>query len=345
MYIERGAVNITAAFDELQKIADADPDQVAEARKRRDLFRAALTTDEDILEVIPSGSLARGTQRDPINDLDLIVVFDGDAHPDWATPGPSAQDALSHTAGRVHMLLGTTEGTFEQLVRLARPKNHAVKCFLDDPEDPDGFTVDAMPALRQPGGHLRVPEAASECWIATNPEHLIERVATRQQEWGEFRGLVRILKAWRDVQDTGLKSLTTEVLALTHLPEDSTRARALYRFFTAAELAIGSPIEDPAGLCGVIQPDLDVERARTLIAAAAKASWAGIAAQEEGDTDRAACQWRTIFGDAFPEPEGGCSNPDGRSKARSAIGAGLAVGVSRPRPVVDAPQGVAWRTH
>ena len=67
---------------------------------------------------------------------------------------------------------------------------------------------------------------------------------------------------------------------------------------------------DPAGECGEIQPDLDVEKARAAISAAATASWSAVSAQDQGDTDRAACLWRQVFGDAFPEPDGGCLEPD-----------------------------------
>jgi predicted nucleotidyltransferase len=36
------------------------------------------------------GSLARSTQRDPINDVDVIVVFERSAHADWGEDGVAA---------------------------------------------------------------------------------------------------------------------------------------------------------------------------------------------------------------------------------------------------------------
>ncbi|MGO8905455.1 MAG: hypothetical protein ACLQMH_07505 [Solirubrobacteraceae bacterium] len=330
-------MNINEAFDELQATADADPEQVREARRRRDLFRGAFTGEDDVLEFLASGSLARSTQRESINDVDVIVVFDQAEHPTWGTSGDSAADALSHTGARVNELLGATSGSVAQEVRLARPGNHAVKCFLDDPDAESPFTVDAMPALRQANGTLLVPEKASQRWILTDPEHLIARVAARQGDWSSFRPLVRALKLWKDVQDTSLKSLTVEVLALGHLPQESSRARALQRFFTAAELAIELPIEDPAGLCGPTQSEIDLERAKPAISVAAKTSWEAVVAQDEGDTDRAACLWRTIFGEAFPEPPDGC--PAQPSKNGGLAGVAVGIGAVRPRPVKDAPQG------
>jgi hypothetical protein len=335
-------MDINKAFDDLQREADAAPEHVREARRRRDVFCSAFAGEDEVDEVFASGSLARSTQREPINDVDLVIIFDAAEHPEWGPPGSSAGDALAYLGQRVNALLSITNGEFAQEVRLARPGNHAVKCFLDDPDAESPFTVDVMPALRQVDGTLLVPEKANERWILTNPEFLIARVAERQAEWSLFRPLVRLLKLWNDDHDTTMKSLTMEVLALEQLRDESSRPRALQRFFTAAEQAIEYPIEDPAGLCGPTQSNLDRDRARTELSVAAKASWEAVVAQDEGETDRAACLWHSVFGDAFPEPPGGC--PAEESQARS-IGAATATagavggGTTRRRPIRDAPQG------
>lgn len=328
-------MDITKAFAELHKAADAEPKQVREGRRRRDLFRDAFCPEEEIDDVVPSGSLARGTRRSPINDVDVIILYHQHHHADWGQPGESGAEALDHTAGRVHTLLGA-DGTFAQEVRLARPGNHAVKCFFDDP---DAFTVDAMPALRLSNGTLLVPEKASEKWIQTNPEHLIQLVQDRQEAWDLFVPMVRVLKLWTDVQDTSLKSLTIEVMALNHMPGDLSAPQALYRFFNAMENKIGVAVMDPAGLCGPTQREIDWTKAGDAIHHAARASWEAITAQADGDTDRAACLWRSIFGDSFPQPPSGCKQSNGIGAG--ALGAGLMVGVgsTKPRPVKDAPQG------
>lgn len=338
-------MDLNSAFDTLQEAADADPEHVAEARRRRDLFDAAFSSEDDVEEFIASGSLARSTQREPINDVDVIIVFEAEDHPEWGQPGQSAADALDYLQGRIKDLLGTNGGTVAEEVWLARPRNHSVKCWLDDPEQEDAFTVDAMPALRQPGGELLVPEKTGNDWIRTHPEYLIEEVRKRQQAWDFFRPLVRILKFWNDCQCKEMKSLTVEVLALGNLPPETSRPRALQRFFQAAVNAVDQPIEDPAGLCGEIQPDLDRDTARTALDEAASHAWHAVNAQDAGETDRAACLWRKVFGDDFPEPEEGCpadDEGDGPFNVGTALGGGAGIGqigVGRPRPVTDAPQG------
>jgi len=345
-------MDLTEAFNAIQSHADADPVAVTEARARRDLFRDALPTEDDVLEVVPSGSLARSTQRDPLNDVDVIVVYDAAAHPDWGMAGESAAGALNHMREQVHRLLGATTGTIAQTVRLASPHNHAVKCFLDEPDAEGAFTVDAMPALRQAGGGLLVPEKRSQDWVRTEPEFLIAEVARRQREWDQFRPLVRLLKYWNDTNGKLMKSLVVEVLALKCLYVETSRPRALQRFFSSAVYEIDRGVHDPAGISGEIQPNLDRDAVRDRLDEAASHAWKAVNAQGAGDTDDAACHWRKVFGENFPEPEDGCpSDDDGGSDGGAgfnigtgAAGAAAAADADKPkrpkkRKVINAPQG------
>jgi len=326
-------VDIEQAFNTLQTNVNAEPEMVKEARRRRNLFINAFETLDDVDRGRVSGSLARGSQIDRIRDVDTYIEFDPTKHASWGTPGTSAQEALDYTQTKVRELLGATEGSFDQVVRLANTRNHAVKCFLDDPDDPDGFTVDVMPALKHADGTLLIPEARSNCWVPANPQYLIDEVAARHARWNRFVPVVRLLKRWTREQATGIKPLVLEVMSLRHLPEASSRGEALKKFFAAANYHIAWPVVDPAGLCGEIQPDMDNAAAQKFLGEAAEISFRAEDARERGEIDEAACLWRKLFGDAFPEPEAGC----GGIEWGGAIG-GIA-GVSRPRKPKDTPQG------
>lgn len=318
-------MTVIEAFRDFQAAVDADPAGVREARARRDTFIAALSAESDVLEVFMSGSLARKTQKDPIHDLDLVIVFDEAAHPDWGQPGDSAADALDHLQSRVHALLGATDGTHAHLVRLARWRNHAVKCFIDDPGDDAAFTVDAMPALRR-GGALLIPEALSSQWVACDPESLTAAVATKQAQWNKYVGTVRMLKQWAAEQDIKIKSLVMEVLALDFLPlEVEQQPSAVKSFFVSSAFFItgGNPVHDPARLCGPIQADLDYEAFGDLLCAARDTAAKAIQAQLDNNTAKAIEHWGSVFGDFFPLPPAGS--------------AGAAT--TGPRPVKDTPQG------
>lgn len=327
-------MDIEDSFDEMQDTVDVPPDDLKEARRRRDAFLTAFNSEPDVVETIPSGSLARRSHKDPIKDVDVIVVYDSSDHPDWGNPGESAEEALEYTRGRVNILLHHETGTSSKEVRLTALRNHSVKCFIDPPEDPSPFTVDVTPALRQDDGVLLIPERESKDWIRTNPEDLIRRVAGREASWNQFVKLVRCLKRWA-TDNSEMKGLLIEVMALDHLPEGATRDRALARYFTAAADAVLRPVEDPAGECGEIQPDLDRAAASQQLDEAATNAWRGVEARDDGDDQTAACHWRTVFGDIFPEPPSGCGNGN-------AAAATVAAGISFPpkrRPMRDNPQG------
>ncbi|GAB2996496.1 hypothetical protein LWP59_18500 [Amycolatopsis acidiphila] len=321
-------MDLTNAFDELQRNVNADIDQVTLARDRRDIFKKAFKGEDDVLEVFGSGSLARSTQLRPVHDVDLIVVFDGDKHPGWGAPGTSAEDALGHAQDRVKALLGMADGRVDQLVRLAKPRDRAVKCFIDPPEQDDAFTVDVMPVLRQPDETLLLPSKRNKQWNTADPEYLIKEVAAQQRKWAFFRPLVRVLKHWRLGVPTKVKSLVIEVLALQCLPTEGNRQNALKSFFTSSAVEVGYGVEDPAKRCGPIQPDLDISILRTALEEARNLAELACAAAADGKTDEAGMYWRDIFGDDFPE-----------SSSENHVGAAASAAVVTPRVVKDAPQG------
>lgn len=84
-------MQVSTAFGYFQTEVNAESSAVTEGRRRRDLFREGLDPLDDVVRVIPSGSLARRTQLDPIHDVDLIVEFASEEHPDWGRPGDSAE--------------------------------------------------------------------------------------------------------------------------------------------------------------------------------------------------------------------------------------------------------------
>lgn len=322
-------MNVHEAFGSYQGYVDAAPESVKEANSRAATFREALMTMPDVVEVFTSGSLRRKTHKDPIHDVDVVIVFDAELHPAWGTPGTSASDALTYTGQTINQILGQTNGSVDQLVRRADPRNHAVKCFIDDPEDPNAFTVDAMPAFRTETG-LLVPEARSRKWVATNPEYLIEEVARRRAEWTKYQGTVRMLKDWASIQ-TGVKvkSLVMEVLSLIHMPLGGGQPAALKEFFVRAASFIedGYAVTDPAGLCGAIQGDLDYAEFGRRLRVAADGAAAACSYAALGENALAIRKWCDVFGDGFPLPP------------KTAIIPAAAAAVVAPRPVKDSPQG------
>lgn len=318
-------MTVLESFATLQSVVDADVKVVQIARDRRDTFTSALLTAPDVKVVWGSGSLARSTQLQPVHDVDLVVEFDQDEHPDWGEDGGSAEEAIERCHDLVNDLLSVSHGSRAQLVRLIRTadRNRAAKCFVDPPEQDNAFTVDVMPALRRPDGIL-IPFKKEERWSLADPEYLINEVARRQQDWSLFRPLVRVLKYWsrqhEDVTGT-VKSLVMEVLALDCLSVSNNRPEALKNFFVNASTH-SLRVEDPAELSGLIQPTLNVAGLRRSLEDAAADAVAALRAVASNDQPAATRHWQSVFGTAFPLvlPPGGA-------------------GETGPRPVRDSPQG------
>ena len=325
-------MNVSDAFGHYQSYVDADPASVKEARSRGNAFKSAFENLDEVVEVFISGSLARKTHKKPINDVDVVIVYDRDWHPDWGQAGTCAEDALKYTSAKINELLGATNGTHEQLVRLARPGNHAVKCFVDDPDDPNAFTVDAMPAFRTDSG-LLIPEKTSSDWVPANPEYLIDQVASRTADWSKYAGTVRMLKTWaKDQLGITIKSLVIEVLALEFLRHDgSVQSTAIKEFFVRAANYIedGYEVTDPAGICGPIQNSLDYDKFSQHLRDAATKAGAAWSKQAIGDHAAAIRLWGDVFGEGFPPPPPAPGKP-------AII---PPVVPDKPRPVKDTPQG------
>lgn len=352
------AMTPETAFKQFEPTVNADPDRLKDARLRRDAFVGALADEDDITEASAIGSLARKTQQSPLNDIDILAVFDSTGHPDWGSSSTdsTSAEALDEAASRIRDLLGKDGSKLELLnpnggsdlyVRQARRKRHSVKCFLDKAGETDAFTVDVVPAIRHPERGVWIPERdvdddSAGTWIRSDPEHLIECAERFQSEWDLWIPVVRALKYWNSECAAGMTSLYVEVIAHTALPRNDSRPRAIARFFQSAEYQVSAELSDPAHLCGAIQPDLDVEHARQCLASAAELAWEAVTAEADGHEDDAVCAWRSIFGNEFPSPPGGC---DG-SKAAATAAAPALIGVaerqsrnSTPRRVKNSPQG------
>ncbi len=127
------------AFDTFQTTVNADPDQLAEARRRRDRVLSSMSAqpDTDTDGCFVSGSLARGTQRGLIHDVDIVVVYDAAEHPTWGDAGDSAEEALEHARGQAKQALGT-DGDDATEIRHTLLRNHSVEMLPGRSGRPEG---------------------------------------------------------------------------------------------------------------------------------------------------------------------------------------------------------------
>ena len=116
----------------------------------------------------PSGSLARSTSATPLNDVDVIVVYDAVAHPDC---GAAA------AAPRPRSITRASRSTACSALRTARSRRPWARI----PAQPRGEVLPRRPRrgrrlhgrrdarAGQAGGGLLVPEKRSQDWVRTSP--------------------------------------------------------------------------------------------------------------------------------------------------------------------------------
>jgi hypothetical protein len=261
------------ASRDIGRTIESDPIGVLLAKWRRDAFIEKLKQLPDVAEVIPSGSLARGTQIGPVHDVDLIVVFGPSAHPDYGRGRESAQAALEHLQKELLEQLHPWAGAESSLLPETELRRHVVKYD-------DGWTgpyadvissappVEVMPAVRE-GSHLLIPERGTG-WVDVDPEKFMRQVEQRQREWKYFIEVIGMVKAWAKHNYLNMKSLAIEVMVLKYcsrpgLFETLSYGEAVAQFFEAAARAHITSLKDPAGRCGEIDPSMNYMKLRVAL--------------------------------------------------------------------------------
>jgi hypothetical protein len=309
-------------FESFSRVIASDPIGVLLAKWRRDAFTRALKKLPDVVDVVPSGSLARGTQIGPIHDVDLIVVFDSSRHPDYGINGnpekaaESAQAAITHLENELLEQLRPWRGAAGGLLKETGQRTHVVR-YHGDWTGPFSQIIssapaaDVMPAVRA-GSHLLIPERGSG-WIDVDPERLIREVEQRRREWKYFKEVAGMVKAWARKNHLGMKTLAVEVMVLMYCPrprffETLSCGEAVARFFAAAAEAKITSLRDPAGRCGEIHPGMNYGELRSALDQSAGLARQAMDAEHAwkhrfeavGEVTHPDVLWRQLFGRKYP---------------------------------------------
>jgi hypothetical protein len=174
-------VDVDTALDKFNEVIMPSAAQRRIANARIEHFTEILNEINSGITVLRAGSWVRDTSLGPIHDVDLIVVFPANLHPDWDGGSGTAELALGQVDKAIQDRLNTRYGL--PYVWKTQLRNHVVKCYIDSSmatESPTakGFSVEVMPAIRS-GSTLRAPECRDDRWCTVDPEHLKEQSGRR----------------------------------------------------------------------------------------------------------------------------------------------------------------------
>lgn len=289
------ASTVPKAFDELEAKLRPTSNQQATIASRRSVTAKYLSqsfgsgSDMKLLSTKVIGSVDRDTIIRPIDDIDVLAVFEDAAFYNYENDSRKflyrVRDALN-----------------EYNVKIVGARGQAVRLFYDQPPH-----VDIVPAVKRDSGGYFIPSGdtgfwGKHRWLTTDPdEHA--RWMSKQNEALDYnlRPLIRLLKRWNREHSSHLRSFHLEVMvAKTFGSLSRNRRTASQKFFEWAGDHIN--VKDPAGHSGNLSSYMtwcSKLEFQSLLDSSSKRARKAIEAEESGNRAEAMRLWRIIYGPEF----------------------------------------------
>jgi hypothetical protein len=233
------------------------------------------------------GSAAQGTLIRPLDDVDLLAVFNDPYRLYSSTYQNNSQAFIQRIRGAFTNCRIETIGVRGQAVRL----------FYTN-----GAHVDIAPVFGWAAGGYILP-SGNNSWIRTNPDAQEVWFNQQDQRLGyNLKPLIRLLKRWNNVHSKQFKSFHLGVVtANTFGTLSANRAGSIANFFAWAPSRLDA--QDPVGYSGSLSSYLTMItrlNLTTRLANAAARANSAIAAEQRGDHREAIRLWGVEFGPEFP---------------------------------------------
>ncbi len=293
-------ISVQDAFKKFRSRLELTKGEQDDASRRQKEIRlimdAAFAVETDFL----TGSYARWTKTKPLKDVDIFCVLkDKERH--YRSKHPSellsaVENVLVEKYGRSNV----------ERQHRSVTANFGVAEVNGETND-QVMSFDVVPAFAK-DDYYEIPDTAqSSGWTATNPKiHADLAIKANEAYSGEWKGVVRMMKAWNRQKDKPIKpSFLIEVMALQllHPPFGNDYRYEMKAFFASLADRISDRWPDPAGLGPDVSARMDTEQCRAakdkLQQAEQQAAYA-IQLERQGKQGEALRTWRELFGPLFP---------------------------------------------
>lgn len=239
------------ALNEARSRIQVTPEELAEARRRRDALAAALKREFGGRTYV-NGSIAHGDALNPLTDVDLgIVIPDPDELYGPGLRGPGALQERAADAIRRDLKEEYPKLRVEHLNR-----RRSILVRFGDPVTPGqaDFTADVITAIdNRTGAGLYIPNYRT--WDRSHPERHTEMVKQANAVTrSTFARGTRLMKHWNRKHDRPICSWNIKALALGCIagPVTMTEYISTWLNHAIAQLSIGET-PDPAGVAWPIK--------------------------------------------------------------------------------------------
>ena len=283
----------------------AVPDGVLkEARKRRDRIRGIVEGNFHTLGSFGSGSLAHGTQNDPLNDADAGVVLDRRVYGGLGPDGEGPRAMVEEVRG----VLRTELKEEYPKVSFFTGGHRAIRINFMEPIQSGGgnFTADLIVAIRRDEGGLYIPDLDDDSWDPSDPERHVELIVARNKKTdSRFARILRLAKHANAHHGGTIVSFNVAALGLEAVTEKVSLPEGLALLLRHAADSLDEGLtEDPAGVSGPIK--VNVPRRKD---AAKKFKYLAELAEQaleldaDGQTAQAQRNWSKVLPGAIDPPD------------------------------------------
>jgi Second Messenger Oligonucleotide or Dinucleotide Synthetase domain len=270
-------------------------DEVAAAKAAHEQVRDELRTDSESKdaheETFLSGSYARRTAINDINDVDVICILD-----------------IDHTITPPDVLLGWVERIMSKYYKEVRPQGRSIGAA-----GKGGVWLDVVPAtpVNAADGPLWIPDRQVKQWVQTHPKGQIAAGIERNRTTnGYFVQVVKLLKAWRDrlpTKSCQLKSYILESLIHKTIGNPSSHAGAIVSVLEGIESSYGAyrgtnivpAITDPGNPSVTVTKHLPAKEFDDFMIQVKSAAQTARSAFDSKDESTSRKLWRQLFGSQF----------------------------------------------
>ena len=219
-------MELTPDFEALLSSIQPDDDDVSNAKAAHEKVRKELRTDSDSKDAhkdtFLSGSYARHTAINDINDVDVICVVDIDS-----------------SITNPELVLAWLDSVLCKYYSETKRQGRSVGA-----QGANNMWIDVVPAtlIAADDGPLRIPDREARDWVPTHPKGQIQAAASKNKATdGYYVGVVKLMKFWRDrlPESCRLKSYILETFVHGNIGSPGSYAAAVVNVFEGVERKYG----------------------------------------------------------------------------------------------------------
>lgn len=286
---------INQGFTKLKSNFEITPIQSSTASKRQTNVRKVVEKKFTVLESFLTGSYSRSSMVAPLSsaDVDIFFVLGSQHHHYFTSDNPQK-------------LLDDIRATLLKTYKTPaiNRNGQAVTISFND------FKVDVVPCFNRIGGGYLIPNTYwGANWIGTDPKkHNDIYTETNKNRGGNFKPLVKMLKAWNKSNGNFFQSFHLEELARKVFLSQGIQdfPTALKYFWKHGEAKLDKKIQDPAGahynddIAAYLDKKSKWEEAQSRFKTASSRVEKATNFAAQGKIKEAYAEWKKIFGDYFP---------------------------------------------